>query len=242
MKKLLLLLSCVVMVFAAHAQQPSQENTSYTLDPQATAAAPWKVGEMIAEEPCFVLNETTCYFKFLGITTQGKALLQEFYASEQKATEPYTAIVLPETGERRRDGLYTMLHENGQKMMEGYYQDGKRQGLWPIWWYGDGAKHSEGYYQDGKIQRLSAFWHDDQKMSEDHYQDDKMQGLSTRWHENGQKAREGHYQDNKKQGLWTWWHDNGQKSQEGYYQDDKPQGLWTWWDKNGNIIEKRNFD
>ncbi|RUS68108.1 hypothetical protein CUZ56_00593 [Saezia sanguinis] len=134
MKKLLLLLSYLIMVFAAHAQQhAAQGNTAHTIDPQATAASPWEVGETIIEEPCVVNEKKTCYLKFLGITTQGEILLQEFYASGQKATEPYTAVLLPETVERRRDGLYIALHENGQKASEGHYQNGKQQGLWTRW-------------------------------------------------------------------------------------------------------------
>jgi len=190
MKKLLLLLSCLVMVFAAHAQQPSQENTPYTLDPQATAAASWKVGETIAEDPCFIDAKTTCYFKFLGITTQGKALLQEVYASGQKATEPYLAILSPESTERRRDSLYIALFESGQKAAEGHFQGGAKQGLWMSW------------YPNG------------QKLFEHHYQDGKAQGLWTTWHPNGRKFSEGHFLDNKAQGLWTYWDENGKVTGE----------------------------
>lgn len=194
MKKLLLLLSCLIMVFAVHAQQhAAQGNTAYTIDPQATAAAPWKVGETIAEEPCSADWEITCYSKFLGITAQGKALLQEFYASGPKATEPFTATVLPETEELRRDGLYIALHENGPKAAEGYYQDGKQQGLWTLW-------HENG-----------------QKMGEIHYQDGKPHGLWTLWHKNGQKGTEGHFQDGDLQGLWTRWDENGNIIEEKNY-------------------------
>lgn len=242
MKKLLLLLSCFVMVFAAHAQQPSQENTSYPLDPQATAAAPWKVGETIAEKPCFSDRKTTCHCKFLGITSQGKALLQEFYASGQKATEPYTATVLPETKEQRRDGLYIAFYENGQKAGEGHFLDGKAQGLWTEW-HRNGQKAAEGHYQDGKEQGLATSWYENgQKAAEGHTQDGKPQGLWTWWHSNGQKMTEGHFQDGIKQGLWTWWHENGQKSEEGHFLNDKGRGLWTRWDENGNIIAEKKVD
>ena len=218
MKNLLLLLSCLVMVFAAQAQQPSQENTSYPLDLQATAAASWKLGETIGEEPCLVNEKTSCYIKFLGITAENKALFQEFYASGQKATEPYTATVLPETGELRIDGLYIALHENGQKAGEAHYQNGKIQGLFNLW-HANGQKKYEGHYQNGI-----------------------KQGLFSLWYKNGQKEIEGFYQNDQKQGLWTLWYENGQKKREGHFQDGKPQGHWIYWDENGKVTEEKNFD
>ena len=244
MKKFLLLLSCVVTNFAVYAQQHSaQGNTAYTIDPQATAAAPWKVGETIVEKPCSDHWKINCYLKFLGISTQDKALFQEFYASGRKATEPYTAILIPDSTERHRDSLYMliMLYENGQKYGEGHYQNGKLHGLW-TWWHENGQKAAEGHYQNGEPQGLWTYWHENgQKSEEGHCQDGELHGLWAKWHENGQKFIEIHYQNGKLQGLWTTWYENGQKSEEGHYQDGKKQGLWTSWDENGNIIGEKNY-
>jgi len=229
----------ICITYTAYAQETG---VTYQTDPQATTAAPWKIGETIAEKPCFSDRRTSCYCKFLGITSQGKALLQEFYVSGQKATEPYTATVLPETKEQRRDGLYIAFYENGQKAGEGHFLDGKAQGLWTEW-HRNGQKAGESRYQDGKQQGLGTSWYENgQKSGEGHVQNDKPQGLWTWWHENGQKMTEGHFQDGIKQGLWTWWHENGQKSEEGHFLNDKGRGLWTRWDENGNIIGEKNYD
>lgn len=221
MKKFLLFMSLFLvaaMAYTAYTKKFTNGDDLRAVNHQTTAAAPWKAGETILEGPCSVNEKTICYLKFLGTTTQGKALLQEFYASGQKATEPYIAILLSDPRERRRDGLYIEWHENGQKASEGHFQDGKLQGRVTAW-HKNGQKKMEGSFQDGK-----------------------EQGLWTWWHENGQKAGESHFQNGKEQGRLTLWHENGQKKLEGHFQDGKQQGLWTAWDENGNIVGKRNYD
>ena len=86
MKKLILpLLSCFVMVFAAHAQQhAAQGNAAHTIDPQATAAAPWKVGETIAIEQCLLEIETPCNRKYLGSRYRGNFYCKIFMFQEKK--------------------------------------------------------------------------------------------------------------------------------------------------------------
>ncbi len=65
-------------------------------------------------------------------------------------------------------------HENGQKKVEGYYKDGKPDGL-IIGWHENGQKEVEANYKDGN-----------------------MEGLYLRWHENGEKFIEANYKDDKR--------------------------------------------
>ena len=62
-------------------------------------------------------------------------------------------------------------HENGQKLKEGTYKDGKEDGLWTEW-YKNGQKGYEGIFKDGEFD-----------------------GKWTYWHENGQKWQEGTWKD-----------------------------------------------
>lgn len=71
-------------------------------------------------------------------------------------------------------GKVFTLHENGTKMYEGNYKDGKPDGL-SVSWHENGQKWSEGNWKNGK-----------------------QEGLWVTWHENGQKEMEATYKDGKK--------------------------------------------
>ena len=61
----------------------------------------------------------------------------------------------------------------GMKKSEGSYKNGKKDGLWTLW-YLNGQKYREETYKDGKYD-----------------------GKWTTWHDNGQKWFEGTYKDGK---------------------------------------------
>ena len=92
-------------------------------------------------------------------------------------------------------GKVFLFHENGQKMSEGNYKDGKEDGLW-VHWHENGQKRSESNLKDGKENGLWLMWHKNgQKWIEENYKDGKCEGLSVRWHGNGQKQVEGNFKD-----------------------------------------------
>ena len=213
MRLLLTLFLSVFLIPVCGAAEP----LTHEIDEQATAQALWKKGETITKDCCFDI-------KFLGITTQGYYLVQEFYSDSdegKKQSDPYLSACPSEEGDRdqfwracRKTGLLVRWHKNGKKNSEGHFQDDKQQGLWNCW-HENGEKYNEGHFQEGK-----------------------QQGLWVWWHENGQKYSEGRYQEGEPLGLWTAWHKNGQKAAEGHYQEGKQQGLWIWWDQNGNETDR----
>jgi antitoxin component YwqK of YwqJK toxin-antitoxin module len=82
-------------------------------------------------------------------------------------------------------------YPNGQKKMEGdYNQNGQKHGKW-IYWREDGKKWSEGYFFEGK--------------------DD---GLRKTWHENGKKHYEGRYKEGTRIGTWKFWDESGKLVKE----------------------------
>ena len=50
-------------------------------------------------------------------------------------------------------------YPNGQKMHEGRFKDGKREGF-HAGWYENGMKQYEGYFKDGKEEGLAAYWYE----------------------------------------------------------------------------------
>ena len=109
-------------------------------------------------------------------------------------------------------GVTVSKHDNGKKMGERTYKDGKREGLTTMW-YETGQKSEEVTYKDGE-----------------------QEGLSTFWYVNGQKETEGTWKDGKEEGLHTFWYENGQKRRQATYKNGKPMS-GTNWDKEGNEIK-----
>ncbi len=122
-------------------------------------------------------------------------------------------------------------YENGQKITEATYKDGKLDGLFTIW-HENGQKMLEGTFKDG-YGALHEFYENGKMKTQKSYDHVEKDGLWTRWYENGQKESEGTYKDGRYDGLWTYWYDNGQKESEGTFKDGWYDGLWTYWYDNG---------
>ena len=106
------------------------------------------------------------------------------------------------------------LYENGQKLFEVNYKDGKREGLITAW-HDNGLKKTEGNYKDGKFEGLYVWWHDD-----------------------GQKSGEGNFKNGKKDGVFTDWHDNGQKQLEVKYKHgEELEDSKKWWNSKGEPVD-----
>ena len=129
----------------------------------------------------------------------------------------------------------------GEKDFEGSYKDGKKDGLWTVW-YENGQKKEEGTYKDGESDGLVTSWYENgQKKYEGNYKQDALgngipDGLVTSWYENGQKKYEAKYKDGKKDGLWTVWYEDGEKKSEAKYKDGKEISSKRW-NKDGSVYD-----
>ena len=194
----------------------------------------------------------------LGTNYTGMPIFKE---SEQDGTylfrkeEKYDFSKFPEffatVKDGKKDGLWTLWYENGQKEEEGPYNISSfgekgdisyKTGKW-TYWYENGQKWREGshsssnvYLEQGEgveVGTWSEWYENGQKRAEYTYKDGKLDGLCTAWHDNGQKEEEGTSKAGKQDGLWTEWYDNGQKKSEETYKDGKLDGLCTGWHDNG---------
>jgi len=129
----------------------------------------------------------------------------------------------------------------GEKDFEGSYKDGKKDGLWTVW-HENGQKWKEEHYKDGEVYGLRAWWYENgQKQYEGNYKQDALgngipDGLSTRWYENGQKQYEKNYKLGKNIGSSTSWHKNGQKMSEAKYKDGKEISSKRW-NNDGSVYD-----
>ena len=103
------------------------------------------------------------------------------------------STVVSKEGVSQRTGEWTHWHRNGQKMMEGRYEDNLSTGKF-TWWYDNGQEQLEGDYAAGK-----------------------QTGLFTWWYANGQKQCEGNYAEGVQSGKWMRWETDGKLAEMGDY-------------------------
>jgi len=96
-------------------------------------------------------------------------------------------------GEDKRHGPWRSWYSNGQKQLEGIYEQDAESGTF-TWWHSNGQVAVRGEFNTGK-QNGSWVW----------------------WHANGQKATLGEYLLGAQTGQWRRWSTDGQLDQQTYY-------------------------
>ncbi|MDB4598118.1 hypothetical protein OAI40_02765 [Candidatus Pseudothioglobus singularis] len=116
-----------------------------------------------------------------------------------------------------KNEIETHRYASGQKLSEGLWMNGKKEGVWTEW------------YENGQIK------------SQESYKENVWHGKHNYWYESGQKLKESIDINGLYEGLWVTWHENGQKWEQGNYRKEKKEGLWTKWDENGQITSQENY-
>jgi len=150
-------------------------------------------------------------------------------------------------------GKCNMYYDDGSKLSEGYYKNGKEDGMW-VSWNTDGHKCSESNHKDGENHGLEKHWYNNGVTStKGQYHKGKRVGIWYAWHTNGNKSHEGEYKNNQRHGLWTYWYsqktfDNifssiieEQMSSQMHYIDGVINNTHTEWHSNGNKKLEQNF-
>jgi len=100
-------------------------------------------------------------------------------------------------------------------------------------YYDNGRIKSQGFYENGKLQGVYTTWYETGQIKEEiQYRDGKRNGLTIDYYPNGVKQREIMYENNEfvRQSVVTW-HDNG-KIRSKYV-----KGEQKFWDKKGRQVE-----
>jgi hypothetical protein len=119
------------------------------------------------------------------------------------------------------NGLHTEYHDNGQKMIEENYKDGKPDGTTTDW-YENGQKRLESNHKEGKSHGKSTFWNENGQIQwEDNHKDGKHDGTTTEWYENGQKKLEQDFKNGRQDGEMTNWDVDGDLIGHRTYKDDE---------------------
>lgn len=238
------------------AAPPSVTGTAPEDTPLATPdlpLAPFELGTVVAQNEAY-------YREFWGMTTQGFFVVQDFYhAGGVKRTDPYTMLRLDEVHnwilspqqsltqqyealwQVGIDGPYVQWHANGQKAIEGLYQNRLPQGQWKLW-YDNGVPMFQEELINGVRNGPSMGWYPNGKQAgQGQYVNGVRDGVWILWYNNGSKMQEGAYGNEQQQGDWTYWYDNGARKQAGRYLDGVQVGVWSWWDRQGNLVRELNY-
>jgi len=181
MRVLLLVMLCVMVLMGGvgYAQAAGSEYVAaYEIDARATAQAPWKVGEVVVAECMSRFEPVMIERRFVGITSDGKFVVQDFYQSSgQKLTDSFVMVerefvdILDWDHYESRhlvpiEGVLITWYENGEKKCEGQYVDREPQGVW-VCWYETGRKLIEGAYENGEKRGVWIRWNRDGSKAEE---------------------------------------------------------------------------
>lgn len=180
---------------------------------EGTAETP----EVTPEETQPVEEETVSEEASEG-TFLGKAVLyeREFYPDGKTKKLEYSYY--EENGRKIEHGTYTKWYENGKIMIQGTYQDGKREGTWREY-FRNGVLKAEGSYVGGK-----------------------REGAWIIYYESGNKHWEGNYLNGEKEGLWVEFANTreAKKFTEVEYKAGKEvPGTFRQYDAYGNVVKKK---
>ena len=238
-------LTCVVLLIAAYSLPVQASNVAEKMQmvTVATAAQTTIINEERAplpmdltsspnSEPSLPSNVIGKNADFYRVNKGAKGIyfiLQDFYISGEKRTDPYLVTDLDKMNNNHFDlldydrfpinGLLIVWFQNGLIQQKGVFNhECKRKGLW-VSWYEDGQKKTSGRYQDNL-----------------------KEGAWTVWYQNGRRMQKGYYQQDNKEGVWIYWYGNGKKKEAGRYNLDHRVERWSFWDAAGRLIKNKEIE
>lgn len=181
-----------------------------------------------------------------------KYLVQDFYISGHKMTDPYVLThgkidyLYNETEGKEfypREGKRVLWYESGKKLADTTYKNNHEEGTW-ITWYENGTKKLEETYSIGKLTGVQRRWHDNGiKSNETYYLDGKQQGTSREWDKDGRLQGECNFIKGIMNGR-CYSKFDAQKNiyhYDGYYKNGEKSGIWRTWDRQGVLRSEEKY-
>jgi len=116
----------------------------------------------------------------------------------------------------RKSGPERIFDALGDKVQEGNWLDGKKEGLWIEYYLG-------------------------RKVAETRYKEGLRHGRATTMSEEGGRLSDGEFVKDKHHGRWSFFHRNGQKSAEGEFREGVQIGVWRTWLADGQEEPSRDY-
>lgn len=174
-------------------------------------------------------NKAKYYRELLKQEGNSKYLVQDFYISGAKQTDPYWLV----NGKKN----YVFNESNHQKY---YPREGKR-----IIWYESGNKLAITNYSNNIENGIWKTWYENGNLKEEMtYKNGQLDGFFKNWSENGILLGECYYHLGKENGRC---YEKYTIKPEvfiynGNYREGKKIGVWKEWDLDGNLINSKKFN
>lgn len=123
-----------------------------------------------------------------------------------------TLATYTQEGEPVKHGVWTSWFQNGQKKLEGRYEQDVPTGQF-TWWHENGQRSLVANYREGK-----------------------KNGNWTWWHENGLKSIQGVYANDSPVSNWLWWQESGKVAQRADFNDPKQRHILAMPSKDGQNV------
>lgn len=155
-------------LLAGCASSGNSERSKILIDQHATAQAPWKVGEIIAQNDESIKEELAFQRRFLGVTNQEYYLVQDFWGdSDKKMTDPYVLM-------KKEDLAVKYYVDCFGFSLIGFVQTVAIEGAYTGWW-GDGTTIMlKAHFLNGKLH--GKLWFNDVFPEENNFEIEYVNG------------------------------------------------------------------
>ena len=107
------------------------------------------------------------------------------------------------------------------------FKNGKRNGKWTIWHENGNVARTSSYAAGKKDGSYAYYFNDGSKKEEGAWKNDQRDGLWAKYSNNGNTQKEGTYSNGKKDGVWTTWNDKGLIASKYLYENNKVIDKWA---------------
>ncbi len=227
--------------------------------------------EIIGRKFYFLNNQIIKVIEYKNGLEDGFAFEFDTLNNLQKIYTYRKGLLLKELRVNQKDndgklnGLYFELHNNYNIKLEGFYKNGRKNGMFKYYtlngellkyeiWENDtlvsNVKSSrllvkrDVYFQGTLKKEKSGFYlYDSIPVGRHDFFNEKGELLNSEIFDyNGKKVAEGLFDaEGKKFGKWIEYHDNGIIKSIGFYKDDLPDGFWKYFDDSGRLVEQGNY-
>ncbi|MEM1320209.1 MAG: toxin-antitoxin system YwqK family antitoxin [Bacteroidota bacterium] len=140
-----------------------------------------------------------------------------------------------------RQGVFTRLSPDGQKLEEAHYNNDTLDGQRTIFYPSGKAEIIENYSKGQFAGTFQTFYESGQLQLEGKYSSGAMNGEWRGYYESGQLKEIVRFQDNEENGPFKEFYSNGQPKAEGsYLNGDNEHGELLLYDENGELTKKMN--
>ncbi len=130
---------------------------------------------------------------------------------------------------------------NGVLSVSGFFQSGKKDGLWEFYRFDGMLEKRVGYQADSLHGIYLVMLNRKDTLTYGNYALGKKQGLWKWFNEDSQLDMQGYFDNGKQDSVWHYYFSNGQLSYQAHYKADLRTGNWIYYYPNGALYRQGNY-